>query len=129
MGVLIWDKPKRAMKVEEWKSLSADGAPPGVYTPNMSREDMLKWKGKLVKGEDPRVEIRKTFYFSNGKQYPEHVGYGSQVVVTVRLQSDDNPNVLISTNGKIAMSFDDYKDLNMAIGEAMNELYKSKKDV
>ena len=61
MSTLTWDKPKQVLSKDQWKSISADGAPPGVFQPNMSREDMKKWKAKLVKGSDgDRVEIRKT---------------------------------------------------------------------
>ena len=42
MSVLDWDKPGRVVSIEEWKGISADSAPPGVYTPNMSDEDMKK---------------------------------------------------------------------------------------
>lgn len=61
MSILTWDKPKKAMPVDEWKSLSADGAPPGVYIPNMSEEDAERWRAKLVgtKRGNPQVEIRK----------------------------------------------------------------------
>ena len=58
--VLDFGKIKKAMPHSEWEKISADGAPPGVYCPNMSVEDMHKWKAKLVGGTDPRVEIRKT---------------------------------------------------------------------
>ena len=60
-SVLMWEKPEKVMSVEAWKSISACGAPPGVYTPNMSEEDMFKWKAKLVGklGEiEEVVEIR-----------------------------------------------------------------------
>lgn len=48
MGILMWDTPEKVMSIESWKSISADGAPPGVYTPNMSRGDALSWKAKIV---------------------------------------------------------------------------------
>lgn len=59
MSILSWEKPPRRTSVENWKSISADGAPPGVYSPNMSQEDRLKWKAKLVgkKGGIKQVEI------------------------------------------------------------------------
>lgn len=60
MTVLSWDKPPKKLTTEEWKSIQADSAPPGVYTPNMSRDDALKWKAKKVGGDNPRVEVRKT---------------------------------------------------------------------
>jgi hypothetical protein len=60
MKVLWFEKPKKAMSKEAHQSISADGAPPGVYTPNMSVADRLKWKAKVVgsKSENFQVEIR-----------------------------------------------------------------------
>lgn len=120
--ILSWDKPKKAESVEEWKKRSADGAPPGVYHPNMSQEDNLKWKAKKIGGEDPRVEIRKSFYHSNGKQYPNNRCYASQCLIVVRKKTTDEPQVLISTNGKMGMTLGDALDLNEAIKEALEEL-------
>jgi hypothetical protein len=120
--VLSWETPKKKMPVEDWKKISADGAPPGVYTPNMSKKDMLKWKAKYIGGTDPRVEIRKSFHHSNGKSYPECVNYGAQVLIVVRKKHNDEPQVLISTNGKMGMSLSDFFDLNEAVKEALEEL-------
>ena len=36
MGILMWDKPNKKLSRKEWEAKSADGAPPGVYSPNMS---------------------------------------------------------------------------------------------
>jgi len=104
------------LKTENWKSISADSAPPGVYTPNMSDDDKYSWKGKLIKGADPRVEIRKSFKFNKSG------AYYCQTLISIRLNSKEQPNILMSTNGKIAMSFDDLKDMNNAIEEAINKL-------
>src|SRR3954451_18558128 len=62
MTVLMWDKPEKVMTTEEWQSISADSAPPGVYVPNMSDDDKQRWKAKLVgkRAGYPHVEIRKT---------------------------------------------------------------------
>lgn len=63
MSIVKWDKPKKAMSKEEWSSISADSAPPGVYTPNMSQKDRETWKG-TVAGQRTghlQVELRKTF--------------------------------------------------------------------
>ena len=63
MGVVMWDKPKQVISKEEWKNISADSAPPGVYTSNMSDEDAATWKGKIVGAKlgCPQVELRKVF--------------------------------------------------------------------
>ena len=49
MGLLCWDKPKRARATKDHNEMhQADGAPPGTYVPNMSEADRLKWKAKKV---------------------------------------------------------------------------------
>ena len=132
--ILDWNKPEKAMSIKEWKSISADGAPPGVYSPNMSEEDRLKWKAKSIVGKDTRVEIRKSFYFSKksgsykklgDKEFPTRNSYSNQMCIIVRLDDTYQPNVLISTNGKMAMTFEDVRNLDLAIKEAVEHL-KSK---
>lgn len=127
MGVLSWDKPQRAVSVEEWKGISADSAPPGVYTPNMSREDRLKWKAKLIRPKDtpPRVEIRKSF----------NMGGGAQVLIIVSLGGGYNYgpgyrveqrwggttkgiNVHVSANSAACMTFDQWGEMMAAVAEA-----------
>jgi hypothetical protein len=127
MRWLHWDKPRRAKSHEEWSSLSADGAPPGVYTPNMSQEDKLKWKAKHFGGKLPRVEIRKTA--------------GSQVKIVVSLKGrpwhrrklwrdgeykkvdcGHDDNVVISMNGPAHFTFDEIDQLQSAIYEARQVL-------
>ena len=123
MNILSWDKPKKKMPVEEWKKISADGAPPGVYTPNMSQEDMFKWKAKHIKGDDERVEIRKSFHWTNNKPYPNQVNYSAQMLIVIRkAPKNDQPEVLISTNGKMGMTLETCFDMNEAIKEAIEVL-------
>ncbi len=106
------------MSVESWKSISADGAPPGTYTPNMSREDAAKWNAKLCghRSGHPQVEIRS----SRG---------GSQLLVIVSLEANikyqgrtSQCNVRMSANGPLHFSFDDWQNLNLAIEEAKEKL-------
>jgi len=125
--VLSWEKPQKIMTTEEWKSISADCAPPGVYTPNMSEEDMFKWKAKLIgkKAKIPRVEIRKSFKKSNNKTYPEGRHIYAQVLIIVSLKNIDGMKdckVVISTNGKIGFSLKEVEELNIAIKEAQTVL-------
>jgi hypothetical protein len=121
MSVLSWEKPKRAQSVEKWKSLSADGAPPGVYTPNMSSTDMLKWKAKLVgtKSGLPRIEIRKTA--------------NSQVLIIVSQGGfppkcftpdiiGEKYNIHISANGPIWLTWAEMDEMKQAIEEAKAKL-------
>ena len=128
--ILMWEKPQQIMSTEAWKKISADGAPPGVYTPNMSKDDMMKWKAKLIKGKTPRVEIRKTFQKSNGKGYPsaeKYVGVCCQALIIVSLSNIEGMkdcDVLVSMNGKCGMSFREVAEFNQAIAEA-NEVLLS----
>ncbi len=101
MKLLNFEEPKKAMSTDDWKKISADGAPPGVYRPNMSREDMYKWKAKKIGGKDPRIEIRKS-------------GNGSQMLLVVR-----NDTVQFSSNGKIIL---ETEELMAAIAEAKENL-------
>lgn len=60
--ILSFAKPKKAMSNEDYASISADSAPPGVYTGNMSQADRLRWKAKLVgsRSGNHQIEIRTT---------------------------------------------------------------------
>ena len=102
--VLKWDKPKKVMTDAEWQSVSADGAPPGVYVPNMSEQDRLAWKAKAIGGKDPRIEIRKSVR-------------GAQVLIVVRDES-----VRMSMNGTSQFSRDEWAELNLAVAEATEYL-------
>jgi hypothetical protein len=115
MGILSWGQPTRVKSIEAWKSLSADGAPPGVYSPNMSAADMKKWKAKLIgpRGGDPRVEIRKTS--------------GAQILIIVRLDNKLNSNVTMSMNGPAWFSFKSLDELPMAVEEAREALVEQEK--
>lgn len=113
MGVLVWDKPERAISIEKWKGISADGAPPGVYMPNMSEAAMKLWKAKLIatKTDDPRVEIRKTA--------------AAQILIIVRQGESldkwgrkSRSNVTISMNGQARFSIEEFAELDQAVEEA-----------
>jgi hypothetical protein len=60
--ILSFAKPKKVMSSEDYASISADSAPPGVYTGNMSQADRLRWKAKLVgsRSGNHQIEIRTT---------------------------------------------------------------------
>lgn len=109
--VLSWDKPQRKMSKEDWKAISADGAPPGVYTPNMSEADKAKWKA-VKKGQnsgDLRVEIRKTV----SGDTPEKQHCYAQVLLVVRKDS-----VALSCNGTAVFTADEADEMAKAIAEA-----------
>lgn len=133
--ILDFNKAKKIMSEKERvEKYTSDGGVPGTYVPNMSNEDMQKWKGKYIKGKDERVEIRKTIS-------------GTQIVVIVykdqrydekkHIASDEtymslvHKNVHISANGKIMLSFEEYQELQQVIEEAIsilnNNLYDETK--
>lgn len=113
--ILSFDKPKKVRPTEEHNSMyQADSAPPGVYVPNMSQEDMLKWKAKHIKGQDERIEIRKSVS-------------GAQVLIVVyknRKESDwrngvtGHESVQISANGKMQLTVAEWDEMYTAIAEA-----------
>jgi hypothetical protein len=112
--IICWEKPQRAMSVADWKNISADSAPPGVYTPNMSKEDQLKWKGKIIGTDKPRVEVRKTFHTKN---------HFAHVLFTFAPFEDES--FIISTNGKISFSDKEFGELPkvlLEVGMVLHEL-------
>jgi hypothetical protein len=111
MSILFLDKPKRAKSIADWKSIQADGCPPGTYTPNMSEKDMNRWKAKVIGGDDPRVEIRK----STSKKESHGKYCSSQVLLIVRPDS----SVCFSSNGRAYL---DATELFAAIKEAQELL-------
>lgn len=117
MPILDFDRPVKTKSTAEWKKISADGAPPGVYTPNMSERDMRKWKAKKINWgkADARIEIQKTFSWDNGLRYPDRLGYSAQCKIVV---SKQEPRVLMSCNGKCAMSAADAVEFQQALQEA-----------
>jgi hypothetical protein len=107
MAILTWDKPAKVMSQAEYERILADGAPPGVYTPNMSPADMGKWKAKFVGGKsgDPRVEIRKS------------TTMGVQLLIVVRPKT-----VRMSMNGTAELTADEMDDMYLALNEAQRFL-------
>jgi len=118
MSFLCWDKPKKVRTTEEHNNtFVADGAPPGTFVPNMSEDDKRKWKAKLIRGADPRVEIRKT---TDGKRRgSEQYGHYAQVLLVIR----EDGTVVFSANGKAELSVN---ELIFAIAEASDVLADSK---
>lgn len=131
-------KPKQKISKKEWKDISACGAPPGVYSSNMSDKDAKRWKGKVVgvKLGRPQVELRKVF---SGKfKPPKGERYGSgfyaNVVIIVankgfkykNIKRDHSVdyNIHMSMNGNIAMTYKEMEEIQEAIKEAKTMLVK-----
>jgi len=113
--MINWNKPKKIRSTEEHNAIySSDSEVAGTYVPNMSDEDMESWKGKSIGGNDRRIELRKTFRVAT---------YYAQVLIVIRPGDDEEtPNILMSTNGKIAMTFEMWEELKEVIEEAKREL-------
>jgi hypothetical protein len=114
MTVLSWDKPLRAMPVEEWASWQADSAPPGTYVPNMSDADIRKWKAKKVgfKAGHPQIEIRKdstvvVVSLGGGYKYKYYTPERTEGI-----------NVHIATAGPIQWTWQEFAELQKAVAEA-----------
>ena len=63
MTVLMWDKPKKILTVQQWaEHYGFEDGPTGGYSPNMADADLGRWKAKITgkKLGFPQVEIRKT---------------------------------------------------------------------
>jgi hypothetical protein len=102
--MLYWGEVPKKLSFEEWSSITADSAPPGVYQPNMTDEYMQKWKAKYIGGENRRVEIRKTLR-------------GVQLKFIVW---PDAVNLL--ANGTLVFDNKDLEEFESAIVEARNYL-------
>lgn len=136
-NIVMWDKPKKVMSKEEWKNISADSAPPGVYTSNMSDEDRGRWKGKIAGATlgKPQIELRKVFsgsYKNVTKDPWNNKGFCANVLVIVTMngfkyknverEESEDYNVYMSMNGGFAMTFDELAEMQQAIEEAKQKL-------
>jgi hypothetical protein len=123
-SILSFEKPKKVRDTETHnKTYQSDSGVAGTYVQNMSKEDMNKWKAKHIKGDDERIEIRKTIE-------------GVQLLVVV--YKKENPvkwdannrqawykrhnNIHMSMNGKLDMTWDNWWDLQEAVKEALEIL-------
>jgi hypothetical protein len=103
------------MSTEEWQRISADGAPPGVYTPNMSAADQQLWKAKYTGGQNPRVEIRKTV---TGPRHPAPGWAGFKQNYAQLLVIVDAASVRLSSNGTADFTGGEFEQLAQAVAEA-----------
>lgn len=117
MNVLMWDKPAKIMTEEERAAAyQADGAPPGVYVPNMSDEDRRRWKAKKIGGDHPRVEIRKDTFvvivsLGGGYHYKHY-----------KPKQTEGVNIHIAAAGPIMLTFEEWAEFQQAVQEAREAL-------
>lgn len=111
--ILSLEKPAKLMPTAEHNdTYQSDTNIAGTYVPNMSEEDRKKWKAKVIKrGDDPRVEIRKTVY--GHRKDPRFAGY-AQVLLIVR----PDGSVVMSANGKICFDAPTFQEFKQAVDEA-----------
>lgn len=115
MSVLSWDKPAQIMTQEQReREFSADCAVPGTYVPNMSNEDIAKWKAKRVgfKAGHPQIEIRKdtaviVVSLGGGYRYKHYTPEETRKV-----------NIHIASAGPIQWTFNEFNDFVGAVQEA-----------
>lgn len=125
MSILSWDKPKKATSKEVHDANHVfDGGPVGGYVPNMSDEDMGKWKAKLTgtRRGHPQVEIRKTL----GSQILLIVSLGGYTYKYYTPENTKDKNIHFSTNGPLQMTFADIHEMYGAIEEAKEYLQNLK---
>lgn len=128
MGILSWDKPEKARSSAAHAAMyQSDSGVDGTYVPNMSREDVMRWKAKFTgykaRPPHPQVEIRyggglviivclHEGYTYNHYKAEGRKSFGKVYGSTVGL------NLHISTNGPLQWTFDTLAEMNQAIAEA-----------
>ncbi len=134
MSILSWEKPNQVNTKDKWLEISADGAPPGVFTPNMSHEDNLKWKARLVghKVGYPQVEIRRDstviIVSLTGYKYKQYnLRQTEENLAKARMfDHDENftnwPTIHIASAGATMLTFDQFTEFKQAIDEAFEFL-------
>lgn len=118
MNILNFDKTKKVRSTEKHNEMfQSDSGIAGTYVSNMTKEDMESWKAKHIKGDDERIEIRKTI---SGVQLLIVVYKKSIKTISNnwRDKQKDHNDVRISMNGKLDMTYDEYYDMYEAIREA-----------
>jgi len=123
-NLLSFEKPKKVNTTEKHNgSYQSDSGIAGTYVQNMSEEDKNRWKAKHIKGEDERIEIRKTI---DGVQLLVVVYRKENPVkynhMDIQAWRKRHQNVQMSMNGKLDMTWDNFWDLQEAVKEAFEIL-------
>jgi hypothetical protein len=123
MNIIDFEKPKKVRSTEDHNQMhSSDSGVAGTFVPNMSADDMKRWKGKHIKGDDERIEIRKTI---GGVQLLIVVYKAVRFThwkVDQKEWYNNHNNVRISMNGKLDMTFTEYDEFTKVIEEVKNLL-------
>jgi hypothetical protein len=129
MGILMWDKPKKAMSTENWKEISFEDGPSGGYVPNIAEEDLDKWRAKLVgkTSASPQVEIRSSIggaqlliivNLGGGYKYKSYVRKGEKLEGRWGGYETGGINVHMALNGGAQFTFDEFAQIQQAVTEA-----------
>lgn len=138
--LLNFDKPDKIRSKEEHnRKHSSDSGVDGTYVPNMSDEDNMRWKCKHVTGKMERVEIRRLLggvnlvIFVWKESYKGSISYPSYKIGMTKeerrlydKQYEDyeedqklvRPDVKMSMNGTMQISFEDWKEIDQIVNEA-----------
>lgn len=102
--LLNFNKPKKLRSTDEHnKTYQSDSGISGTYVENMDNASRQKWKAKHITGKAERVEIRKSMKWIN------------LVIIVYK-----NTDVKMSTNGKLEMTLQEFRNIQIAIDEALN---------
>lgn len=135
-SVLSWEKPKQVMSKDVWAEFSADGAPPGSFVSNMSPEDNLKWKARLVGQMTgfPQVEIRRdstvVVVSLKGYKYKQYNLRQSQENLDKARKWDREqdvanwPTIHIASAGATMLTLEQFNEFKQAIDEAFQFLHE-----
>jgi hypothetical protein len=118
MSLLSFEKPKKVRDTKIHNEMfCSDSGIDGTYVPNMSEKDQNSWKAKHIKGDNERIEIRKTM---NGTQMVIVVRKNKPVPYSYQNKDwyEQKNYVKISMNGPLWMDFDEQKEIQVAIDEA-----------
>jgi len=126
MSVLMWEKPKQIISKEEWKGNQADSAPPGTFMPNMSREDSMRWKAKIVGATlgFPQVELRRNgMVVILSKKGYKYNGYDFRGTPERIKKADRKQRVVhIASSGAQCFSLEEYEEFQQALKEGWEAL-------
>ena len=124
MAILTFEKPKKVRKTEEHNiKFMSDSGVNGTYVPNMSEDDMKRWKAKHIEGDNERIELKKTLHGVQlvivvRKNKPKKYPSGAWNSPAHKQWYEQRDNIKISMNGSLWMSFDEQIEMQQAIEEA-----------
>jgi hypothetical protein len=118
-SIINWDKPQKIRPSKEHAGMySSDSGVPGTYMPNMSDDDIKKWKGKVVGATtgSPQVEIRKDCMviivsLGGGYQYKFY-----------KRERTTGINIHVSMAGPTQLTFAEWDEMKNVVEEARQKL-------